>query len=262
MNTRTSILALALASASISALATTSALAWDGPQVAVPPAVLAARIAQTGIAPPQVGARYVPPAILAAQIGQARIAAGLPTTVPSYAPCGCEASAPQVYVPPPVVERQTIVVEKKVYVPIEKKVYVQVPVEKPVYVQVPVEKKVYVQVPVEKKVYVQVPVEKPVYVPVPVVEQRPAVAPCNCEAPAPQAYAPPPVVEAPPTAASCECEAPAQQTYVQPQEQTYAQPQMQTKVLRPLSPTPLPPARREYLQDRRPAAFASTELQK
>ena len=233
MNTRTSILALALASASISALATTSASAWEGAQHNVPPAVLAARIAQTGIAPPQVAARYVPPAILAAQIGQARIAAGLPTTVPGYAPCGCEAPTQQVYVPPPVVERQTVVVEKKVFVP------------------VPVERKVYVQVPVEKKVYIQVPV----------VEQRPAVAPCNCEAPAPQAYVPPPVVETPNTA-PCECEAPAQQTYAQPQEQTYVPPQVPTRVLRPLSPTPLPPARHEYLQDRRPAAFASRELQK
>ena len=41
MNTRTSTLAVALASASISALTSTSVFAWEGPKVEVPKAIQA-----------------------------------------------------------------------------------------------------------------------------------------------------------------------------------------------------------------------------
>ena len=241
MNTRTSVLALALASASIATLATESASAWEGPKVNVPNAILAVQAAQARpvFVPPTT---YQPPVVSYAQPTYAQPTYMQPTYAPSTTvSCGCEAPVTQTYVAPPAVERQTLVVEKKVFVP--------VPVEKKIYVQVPVEKKVYVQVPVEKRVYVQVPVEKKIYVQVPVVEQRPAVAPCNCEAPAPQAYVPP-VVETQPTEAPCECEAPAQQTYAQP---PLTQPQMQM---------PVRPVETLAPMDRRPAAFASRELQK
>ena len=210
MTTRTSILAVAIASASISALLSTSASAWEGPMQNHSNAYLAQQIwqQQHGVQPVYTPATNVAPTYVP------------PTYAPStYAPsttvsCGCQAPATQTYVAPTTIERHTLVIEKKVFVP----------------------------VPVEKKIYIQVPV----------VEQRPAVAPCNCEAPANQAYVAPPVVETQPTEAPCACEAPAQQTYVQPPlTQQQVQMQMPVRPIETLAP-----------MDRRPAAFASRELQK
>src|SRR6185503_8234598 len=124
MNARTTILALALASASISALATTSASAWSGP---------AHR--QTPVYTPT-GPVFTPTS--------APVYA--PSTAPANTPCDCE--APVAYVPPPVAAPCNCAAPAPVV--IEKKVYIRVPVEKKVIVEVPVERKVFV--PVEKKV--------------------------------------------------------------------------------------------------------------
>jgi hypothetical protein len=118
--------------------------------------------------------------------------------------CGCET---EYLPPPPPVESCGCEAPR----PIIKKVYV--PVEVPVEVRVPVR----VEVPVPVRVEVPVPYR----VPVPVHEEA-----CGCEAP--EAYVPPPVEE------PCNCETPTERPYYAPPARSSGQ--------------SMPP-RREYFRD-------------
>jgi hypothetical protein len=213
MNTRTSILAVTLAAASISTLATTSASAWSGPRVAVPKAVLAAQIAHAR--------QGVPKAVLAMQIAHARGVwhpSGIyrpypvypthwtrPLWRPSYRPIYVPST---VYRSPVVTYRQTYPVAPS-YAPS----YPVAPSYAPTMTYAP-QAPCTCEAPAPQPTYVQPTYAQPTY-----VEAQPAAAPCDCETPAQETTYVQPTYEAQPAAAPCDCEEPAQQVYAQPQAQ-------------------------------------------